>query len=180
MKAVVIHHNLNSPGGERVVALETIQSLVELGYEVDLITAQKPNLEDLAVTYGKKITVNKVRSLFPGKITYFGIYQRLLGTLQTIGLKDSDIVINTSGSILPYKLPHSVPSMIYIHGPTLSLSSNFKESTKYETSLFWRAYFKPYKILANRLERAAISMAKVILANSKFTRSSITRAYTNT
>ena len=179
MKAVVIHHNFNSPGGERIVAIETIQSLAELGYEIDLVTVQRPNLEDLAgTTYGKKIAVTKIRSLFPAKINYFGIYQRLLSTLQTLGLKDSDMVINTSGFVLPYKLPRSIPSMIYIHGPTLILDSDYQKYSKYGTSLFWSAYIKPYKILANMLERTAISRANIILANSKFTRDSITKAYT--
>jgi hypothetical protein len=43
MRAVVIHHMLNAPGGETTVALETIQSLFELGYDVELVTVQKPN-----------------------------------------------------------------------------------------------------------------------------------------
>jgi hypothetical protein len=48
VKAVVIHHTLNSPGGESTVAIETIESLYELGYDIELITVQKPNLEYLA------------------------------------------------------------------------------------------------------------------------------------
>jgi hypothetical protein len=57
VKAVVIHHTLNSPGGESTVAIETIESLYELGYDIELITVQKPNLEDLAKIYGKRIHI---------------------------------------------------------------------------------------------------------------------------
>jgi hypothetical protein len=42
--AVVVHHNLNTPGGEATVAIETIQLLNDLGYDVHLVTTQKPNI----------------------------------------------------------------------------------------------------------------------------------------
>src|SRR3712207_8316417 len=58
-KAVVIHHTLNSLGGETTVAIETIESLYELGYEVDLVTVQPPDLDTLVRSYGKKIHVDR-------------------------------------------------------------------------------------------------------------------------
>ena len=68
MKAVVIHHSLNTPGGEATLAIETIRSLHELGYNVELVTVQNPNLEDIEKVYAKKINVSNVKSLFPFKI----------------------------------------------------------------------------------------------------------------
>ncbi len=44
MRAVVIHHDLNTPGGEATAAIETIQCLHELGFDVELLTVQKPDL----------------------------------------------------------------------------------------------------------------------------------------
>src|SRR3712207_7102266 len=44
-KAVVIHHTLNSLGGETTVAIETIESLYELGYEVDLVRSEEHTSE---------------------------------------------------------------------------------------------------------------------------------------
>ena len=52
-KAVVIHHTLNSPGGESTVAIETIECLYELGYEVELLTVQPPDLDSISKSYGK-------------------------------------------------------------------------------------------------------------------------------
>jgi glycosyltransferase involved in cell wall biosynthesis len=173
LKAAVIHPNLNSPGGERIVAIEVMQSLAELGYDVDLVTIQKPNLEELTLACGKKIAVTKIKSFFPVKIRSFGIYQRLLSVLQTLRLKDNDLVFNTSGPILPYKLTRSVPTIIYVHGPALAAVPNIK----YETSLFWRVYSKPYKILADKLERSAVSKANIVIANSKFTSDSLVKEY---
>lgn len=45
MNAVVYHHNLNSPGGESTVALETIEALHDLGYKVQLHTLQKLDMK---------------------------------------------------------------------------------------------------------------------------------------
>ena len=63
MKAVVLHHTLNSPGGESSFAIETINSLSKLGYDIELITVQKPNLELISKTYGKKPQIKKVKLL---------------------------------------------------------------------------------------------------------------------
>src|ERR687896_356401 len=150
MKAVVIHHNLNSPGGEATVAIETIQSLYELGYDIDLITIQKPDLEGIVKSYGKRIAIRNVKFLFPFKLNYFGIYQRLLTAISSLSLKDSDIVINTNGNTLPYKIsPNNIPCILYLHFPTLLLTSAYYNNNKYQKSLFWKAYFKPYHVMTN-------------------------------
>ena len=84
--AVVVHHNLNSLGGEAAVAIETIQSLNDLGYNVHLVTIQKPNLEAISKSFGKTISVKKIYSLFPFKINYLGIYQKILTPLSSSSL----------------------------------------------------------------------------------------------
>src|SRR5688500_9165562 len=108
MRALIIHHSLNTPGGETTVAIETIQSLYELGFDVDLVTVQKPDLERIESIYGKRIPITSVRSLFPFKINYFGVYQRLLSYLSSsLSLKNLDIIINTNGTAMPYKIAHN-------------------------------------------------------------------------
>nr|MDQ3976174.1 hypothetical protein [Thermoproteota archaeon] len=74
-RAVVIHHTLNTLGGETTVAIETIQSLYELGYEVELVTVQPPDLDSITKSYGKKIHIAQIKSLLPFKLNYFGVYQ---------------------------------------------------------------------------------------------------------
>ena len=88
--AVVVHHNLNSLGGEAAVAIETIQSLNDLGYDVHLVTIQKPNIEAISKTSGKTIPVTKVYSLFPFKINYLGIYQKILTQLTSLKTRCRD------------------------------------------------------------------------------------------
>jgi hypothetical protein len=144
-KAAVIHHTLNSPGGESTVAIETIESLYELGYEVELVTVQPPDLDGISKSYGKKIHIATIKSLLPFKLNYFGVYQRLLTMLSSMDFKDSDVVINTHGDALPYRISGNVPYLLYLHFPTFLMNSKgIYGSNKYRKSFFWRAYFKPY------------------------------------
>ena len=177
MKAVVIHHSLNTPGGEATFTIETIQSLNELGYNVELVTIQKPNLEDIAKIYGNKISISKVKSLFPFKINCFGIYQRLLPSISSLDLKDSDIVINTNGNTLPFGVPNDMPCMLYIQFPTLLMNSKGYNNNKYQKSFFWKAYFKPYHVMSNALTKKALKRSNVVLTNSRFIKDAVRKVY---
>jgi alpha-1,2-mannosyltransferase len=177
MKATVIHHSLNTPGGETTFAIETIRSLDELGYKVELVTIQKPNLEAITKTYGKKIPISSIRSLFPFKINCFGIYQRLLTSVSQTNLNDSDIIINTNGTTLPHRIPNNVPCIIYVHFPTLLINAPGYNNNKYQTSLFWKTYFKPYQIMIKVLTRKALERSNVVLTNSRFSRDAVIKAY---
>ncbi|MBD0359239.1 MAG: hypothetical protein ICV56_00815, partial [Nitrososphaeraceae archaeon] len=144
MRAVVINHNLNIPGGEATVAIETIQALYELGYDIELLTVQRPDLEGIAKAYGKRLVIRKTKYLFPLKIKYFGIYQRLLTIISSLSLSNSDIVINTNGNILPYRIPNHTPYILYLYFPILRIASEDYYNNKYQKSLFWKTYFRPY------------------------------------
>ena len=178
-KAVVIHHTLNTLGGETTVAIETIESLYELGYDVELVTIQPPDLDSISRAYGKKkIQIGRVKSLLPFKLNYFGIYQRLLTMLSSIDLNDSKVVINTHGDALPYRISGATPYLIYLHFPTFLMSSTARyASNKYRKSFFWRAYFKPYSVITQSLARRAITRSSLILTNSEFSRKAIREAF---
>jgi glycosyltransferase involved in cell wall biosynthesis len=177
MKAVVVHHSLNTPGGEATLTIETIRSLYELGYNVELVTIQKPNLEDIAKIYGKKIPISNVKSLFPFKINCFGIYQRLLTYISSLDFKGSDIVINTNGNTMPYGVPNDVSCLLYIQFPTLLMNSKGYNNNKYQKSFFWKAYFKPYYIMSNALTKKALERSNVVLVNSRFVKDAVRKAY---
>jgi glycosyltransferase involved in cell wall biosynthesis len=177
-KAVVIHHTLNTLGGETTVAIETIESLYELGYEVEFVTVQPPDLDSISRAYGKKIRIEKIKSLLPFKLNYFGIYQRLLTMLSSIDLKDSEVVINTHGDALPYRISGATPYLLYLHFPTFLMSSTASyASNKYRKSLFWRAYFKPYTLITQSLAMRAMTRSSLILTNSAFSREAIREAF---
>jgi glycosyltransferase involved in cell wall biosynthesis len=177
-KAVVIHHTLNSPGGETTVAIETIESLNELGYEVELVTVQPPDLDSITKSYGKKIHIARIKSLLPFKLNYFGVYQRLLTMLSSIDFKDSDVVINTHGDVLPYRISGNVPYLLYLYFPTFLMNSTGGYgSNKYRKSFFWRAYFKPYSMITRSLAMRATTRSNLILTISKFSREAIREAF---
>ena len=179
-KAVVIHHTLNSPGGESTVAIETIESLYELGYEVELVTVQPPDLDRIRKSYGKKMHIARIKSLLPFKLNYFGVYQRLLTLLSSMDFKDSDVVINTHGDALPYRISGNVPYLLYLHFPTFLMNSTgIYGSNKYRKSFFWRAYFKPYGVIAHSLAMRATTRSNLILTNSRFSREAIIQAFAN-
>ncbi len=178
-KAVVIHHTLNTLGGETTVAIETIESLYELGYEVELVTIQPPDLDRIAKSYGKKkVHIARTKSLLPFKLNYFGVYQRLLTLFSSIDFKGSDVVINTHGDALPYRISGNVPYLLYLHFPTFLMHSAASyASNKYKKSFFWRAYFKPYSLISHSLAMRAMTKSSLILTNSAFSRKAITEAF---
>ena len=177
MKAVVLHHTLNSRGGESSFAIETINSLSKLGYDIELITVQKPNLELISKTYGKMPPIKNVKYLSPFSINCFGIYQRLLTTISSLNLESSDIVINTNGNSLPFNIPHNILCILYIHFPAFLQTSSEYYNNKYKKSLFWKAYFKPYQIMTHLLTKRALKRSNIIFTNSKFTRNAIKKVY---
>lgn len=177
-KAVVIHHTLNSLGGETAVAIETMSSLYELGYEVELVTVQPPDLDRIAKSYGKKLHIARIKSLLPFKLNYFGVYQRLLTLFSSIDFKDTDVVINTHGDALPYRISGNVPYLLYLHFPTFLMGSKASyASNKYKESLFWRAYFKPYGLISQYLSMRALTKSSIVLTNSAFSRRAISEAF---
>ena len=177
MKAIIIHHTLNSPGGESSFAIETIHSLSKLGYDVELVTVQKPNLEHISKTYGKELPVKNVKFISPFKMNYFGIYQRLLTVMSYLNLKPSDIVINTNGNNLPFKIPQNILCILYIHFPALLLTSVEYDNNKYKKSFFWKAYFKPYQLMSHLLTKKALKRANIVLTNSIFSKNAIQKIY---
>jgi glycosyltransferase involved in cell wall biosynthesis len=175
----VVHHSINTSGGETTLALEMIRALDELGFSVKLVTAQKPNIDQINQLYGKKISIRETRSLLPFRINYFGVYQRLLVSLFPLDLTDSDIIINTNGCPLNSPFLSKVPYIVYMHFPTLFIGSKDYGKSKYKASLFWNIYFKPYQMLANKISKQALLKSDVVLTNSRFSRDAVRKAYPN-
>ncbi|HZT35853.1 MAG TPA: hypothetical protein VFA15_08030, partial [Nitrososphaera sp.] len=145
MNAVVVHHTLNSVGGETTVAIETIEALNELGYEVDLVTAQKPDMERISKAYGKQVRVREMFAILPFQLNYLGIYQRLLTNvaIPSSVLRKADLIFNThGGGLFPVGVDSKVPFMTYLHFPAeLIVSALPNGNGKYQQSYFWNAYF---------------------------------------
>jgi glycosyltransferase involved in cell wall biosynthesis len=98
--------------------------------------------------------------------------------LSSIDLNDSEVVINTHGDALPYRISGATPYLLYLHFPTFLMSSTGRyASNKYRKSFFWRAYFKPYSLITQSLAMRAITRSSLILTNSEFSRKAIREAF---
>jgi alpha-1,2-mannosyltransferase len=177
VKAALFHHNINSAGGELSVLIETIQSLHDLGYEVSLNTVQKPEIGKISKTCGKDIPVSNIHSLFPFKINYFGVYQRLFEYLPSFEYKDADIIVSTNGGFLPYNIPNNIPIVTYVHFLPSLMTSPLYANSKYAKSLKWKVYFKPYQSLANKIVEKTLSKSSLCITNSRFTDNAVRSVY---
>jgi glycosyltransferase involved in cell wall biosynthesis len=168
MKALVVHHSLNSCGGGERVSLHIIRLLQEMGVETSLATTEKTDWDTVQrVTGVKLLKLPKEYPLFPFKLKAFGIYQRFLTSLHVSALKKKhDLTINTHGDVMA--LPCDIT---YLHFPVLAYwrKGILRPYSKYFKSLFWFAYFQPYRLIEEKMIEKSFS-GSLILTNSNFSK----------
>jgi glycosyltransferase involved in cell wall biosynthesis len=90
--ANVVHTSLNYHGGAEALAITTIESLVDLGFNIELTVVEKPCIEELGRTYGG-IATSVLKNISAVRILKSFVMNRT---------QKYDISINTAGDILPY------------------------------------------------------------------------------
>src|ERR671924_226042 len=100
MKANVIHGDFNPCGGAERLSLITMQALLEMGIDFDLITLKAPDIPKLENSYGKNL-VSVMKNI--NKINVINIMEELRQQ-QKEDHEDYnyDITINTNGDAAPY------------------------------------------------------------------------------
>lgn len=65
MKANFIHYNLNCCGGADRFALVSVQAVLEMGIDIDLVTLEAPNINKLENAFGKDLAevIKKLKKL---------------------------------------------------------------------------------------------------------------------
>jgi len=167
MRVLVLHHTLNSCGGGERVALHVIRALMEDGHEVALGTVERTNWDKVRRLMGVDLPKIPEEYSIMREIRKFGIYQRSLTALHVARFrKEFDLTINTHGDVMP--LPVDIT---YLHFPVFALLAKepWKYYAKYFKSLFWRAYFEPYRIMQKHFARFIFSKS-LLLTNSSFSR----------
>ena len=164
-KILVLHNSLNSCGGGERVCLHTIKALQEAGYRVVLGVVERTDWDRVLSLTAVRLDEIPEEFYILRKLRTFGIYQRFFTIFHYLR-KKADLIINTHGDVLP--LPAHIT---YMHFPTFALTENPYAYSKYQSSLFWRAYFEPYRIL-QKLNLYAIRRS-VILTNSSYSRDMI-------
>lgn len=175
MKALILHHTLNSAGGGERVSLGVIEALKELKKgEVDLGTVEKTDWRRVKNAFGDVTLPDKEMNILPFKLNLFGIYQRALtGVYAYKYRKKYDLIINTHGDVMP-----AFCDVTYMHFPTFTLLKQPKilikhrDFVKYRKNLFWRIYFIPYEFIQTKLVQKYLEHT-LILTNSLFSQSII-------
>jgi glycosyltransferase involved in cell wall biosynthesis len=90
----IVHINLNARGGSERLALATIAALKEIDdIDIDLTTLQKPDLNKILTTYGKRglLALRSIKTL------------NIIRSIEGVRLKkEYDLTINTHGDMLPF------------------------------------------------------------------------------
>lgn len=175
MKAIVVHHNLNILGGAERLAVNVIELLNEMGYEVHLVTTKKPDIDALKDSFGKKLNIVKVHCLLPFQFNYFSIYQKLFTNLYVFLIRDVDVIINTTGDVRNYFAKKKVPNFLYMHFPQSPLSVK-EYPSKYGASFFWKFYLLPYRFAVKVLMNRTIENT-TILTNSNYSKNAIKKVF---
>jgi Glycosyltransferase len=161
-KVAIIAHGLGSSrgySGEGKVYFEGIKTLEE------------HNLGYIIISFSKigSLDYRKIESKYviPFKLRKFDKYQRLLVWLAARKIKPL-FYLNLSGVPIPLsKISHHV---IYAGAPAISTAPS-----KYSSSLFWKLYLLPFKIITKRLSDEA--KKAYIIANSYYSLKKIEDAY---
>jgi glycosyltransferase involved in cell wall biosynthesis len=102
MNAKLVHDDLNAGGGSEYLALSTINTLNEMGFQVDLASFTQPNINEIKKDFGiSDLSIRNVE-----RIDIFSLLQadsHSKAAAKVYG-DDSgyDLVINTHGDLLPY------------------------------------------------------------------------------
>jgi glycosyltransferase involved in cell wall biosynthesis len=115
MKVNVVHADLNPCGGAEQVAVSTIQALLEMGFDVDLTTARKPDIGRLGTAFGS----DRIAAVFD-RISRIKLLERLPIANTHHLFSNYRLTINTHGDILPYYIPSYTTksqTITYCHYP---------------------------------------------------------------
>jgi alpha-1,2-mannosyltransferase len=100
---LIIHDDLNAGGGSERLAATTIETLTEIGFNVDLATFTMPDMVKIQKQFGIDLN-NRIR-----KLLFTSLYS-FLNTEEDLFNENSDrydIVMNTHGDLLPFYEKHN-------------------------------------------------------------------------
>ena len=157
-------------GGERVGAT-LIEALNDVGISPDVYSIAPIPKSYFSSFYGKKPHYRLIPA-FPLGIKVFGIYQRILSSSLSFRMTGYDVVVNTTGVYTPMSFSSLLKRYIlYIYNPIVMMKDKKYvpkplSISKYEKSLFWKAYYLPYRTL---LSHSVRNVKAELLAVSHFT-----------
>jgi glycosyltransferase involved in cell wall biosynthesis len=187
-EVLIVHDDLNVCGGSERLAATTIETLAQIGFNIDLATFTIPDLAKIQRLFGINLN-GRIR-----KIHFTNLYSilNMEGELLDVNTDSYDIVMNTHGDLLPFYEKHndndtaiigkkSKINLTYCHYPLLpyrirnGLYGTFLEKCMPEISSF-----SLDKLFANASSQYNLMMNNnTILTNSTFSAKAIKQLYHN-
>jgi glycosyltransferase involved in cell wall biosynthesis len=124
MRAKVVHDDINAGGGSERLAIETMDLLARMGFNIDLATFNEPNMEELKRDFGDIVDSLEVRPIPLDLFSMLGMTDSVISQVisrtkdrHSAANTDNptaaeantynndseyDLIINTHGDLLPY------------------------------------------------------------------------------
>jgi glycosyltransferase involved in cell wall biosynthesis len=187
-EVLIVHDDLNACGGSERLAATTIETLAQIGFNIDLATFTMPDLAKIQRLFGIDLN-DRIR-----KIHFTNLYSvlNMEGELFDVNTDSYDIVMNTHGDLLPFYEKHndndraikgkkSKINLTYCHYPLLPYQiRNGLYRTFLEKCMPGISSFSVDKLFANASSRYNLMMNNnTILTNSTFSAKAIKQLYHN-
>ena len=184
-EVLIVHDDLNACGGSERLAATTIETLAEIGFNVDLATFTMPDLAKIQRLFG--INLGGIR-----KILLTNLYSvlNMKGKPLDVNTDSYDIVMNTHGDLLPFYEKHndnnaaikgkkSKINLTYCHYPLLPYQiRNGLYKTFLEKCIPGISSFNVDKLFVNASSQYNLMMNNnTILTNSTFSAKAIKQLY---
>jgi glycosyltransferase involved in cell wall biosynthesis len=187
-EVLIVHDDLNACGGSERLAATTIESLAEIGFNVDLATFTMPDMVKIQRLFGINLS-GRIR-----KILFTNLYSilNIKGELLDLNSDSYDIVLNTHGDLLPFYEKHndndaatkgkkSKINLTYCHYPLLPYQiKNGMYATFLGKYIHDMSCLELNKLFANVSSQYNLMMNQnTILTNSAFSAKAIKQLYQN-
>jgi alpha-1,2-mannosyltransferase len=97
-EVLIVHDDLNACGGSERLAATTIESLAEIGFNVDLATFTMPDMVKIQGLFGINLS-GRIRNIL---LTNLYSILNMKEELFNVNTDSYDIVLNTHGDLLPF------------------------------------------------------------------------------
>lgn len=134
------------------LALNLMQVLCEMGFEIELATDQRSDLATFWRNSGKEFHLSKYRTLLPFTINDTFLYERFLTMMLAMRL-NVDLAVDVHGDFPPYILKNATPIIEYILWPTSAYL--YGEEHARFSSVLGKLYLRPFKFAGDVLTRLA-------------------------
>jgi glycosyltransferase involved in cell wall biosynthesis len=146
-----------------------IEALKGEHHQVAQISLTETDWSEVRKMLGNVVKPDEEIVLFKSNFRGFEAYKPLLAALLVPMIRRKlklELLVNSQADTLPVK-----SDILYVHYPTFSEFENVDINLKYTTSLFWRTYISPYKLVHRFFE--SYLKTGILVTNSTYSRKAV-------